>query len=100
MNHKNLLTDKKGFVLVSAIAITFIFVTSIVGLVGALSINRIADAVQPYLGSDVRAINLVEQCRNAYIVSVVLADVMLIIWWGVSAQRRESQESPRAYYPQ
>jgi hypothetical protein len=95
---KELFGDSSGIILVSIIAVTFILTSSIIGLVGALCVNQIADALTPYLGSDVRATNLVLTCRNAYIVSIVLADVMLIIWWAVSAQRRETQESPQ-YYP-
>ena len=95
---RNLIHDTSGIILVSVVAITFIITSSIIGLVGALCVNQVADALTPYMGSDVRAINLVETCRNAYIVSIVLADIMLIIWWAVSAQRRESQENPQ-YYP-
>ena len=95
---QSFLHDKSGIVLVSIVAITFIITSSIIGLVGALAVNQVADALTPYMGSDVRATNLVLTCRNAYIVSIVLADIMLIIWWAVSAQRRESQENPQ-YYP-
>ena len=95
---RNFIHNRSGIVLVSVIAITFIIASSIIGLVGALAVNQVADALTPYMGSDVRATNLVQSCRNAYIVSIVLADVMLIIWWATSAQKSESQESPQ-YVP-
>ena len=95
---RNLMHENSGIILVSLVAITFIITSSIIGLVGALCVNQIADALTPYLGSDVRATNLVLTCRNAYIVSIVLADIMLIIWWAVNAQRVERQESPQ-YFP-
>jgi len=94
---RNFIKDTQGLVLVAVIAIVFIFATSIIGLVGALSINKIADAVAPYVGSDVRAYDLVQNCRNVYIVTIVLADVLLIVWLFVSAQRRESQEAPQFF---
>ena len=95
---RNLIHDTSGIILVSVVAITFIITSSIIGLVGALAVNQVADALTPYMGSDVRATNLVLTCRNAYIVSIVLADIMLIIWWAVNAQRVERQESPQ-YFP-
>ena len=62
---------------------------------GALAVNRIADAVLPLVGGNsVSALNLIQNARNAYIVAIVLADVCLLIYWGVSAQRKERQESP------
>ena len=91
--------DKRGIVLVGIIAITFIISSSIIGLVGALAVNETADALGPY-ATDQRAINLIESCRNAYIVAIVLVDVLLLVWWGVSAQRKESQEDPMPFFPE
>jgi uncharacterized BrkB/YihY/UPF0761 family membrane protein len=91
--------NQKALVLVSIVAIVLVFAIAIIGLVGMLSANKIADAILPYMGSDIRASNLVQECRNALAISVVLSIVMVLIWWGVSAQRRESQEAPLPYYP-
>jgi uncharacterized membrane protein len=97
--NRNLLVNKEGFVLVSVISITLIFCIAIIGLVGMLSVNRIADAVAPFLGHDVRAANIVAQCRTSLVVGVVLSIVMVMVYWAVSAQRRETQESPQQYFP-
>ena len=91
-------SNNEGFVLVSVICITLIISLAIIGLVGMLSVNRIADAVAPFLGHDVRAANLVAQCRTSLAVGVVLSIVMVLVYWAVSAQRRERQESPK-YFP-
>ena len=96
---RNFIYDTQGLVLVAIVAIVFIFTTSIIGLVGALAVNKIADAVTPYVGSDIRALNLVTSCRNVYIVSVVVADISLVVWLFISAQRKESQEAPQMYFP-
>jgi hypothetical protein len=90
--------NQSGIVLVGIICIVFIICSSIIGLAGALAVNKVADALTPYLGSDVRALNTVTSARNAYIVAVVLVDVLLLVYWGVSAQRKESQESPSGVY--
>ena len=98
MNSKrNFKRNTEGLVLVSIIAIVFLFCINIIGLVGALTVNQIADAVTPDVGSDVRAYDLVQNCRNVYIVTVVLADVLMLVWWAVSAQRKESQEAPQFF---
>jgi len=31
---------------------------------------------------------------NVYGVVIVVVDVLLLVWWGISAQRVESEESP------
>jgi hypothetical protein len=91
--------NKEGFVLVSVICIVLIFSIAIIGLVGLLSVNRIADAVAPFVVGDIRATNLVAQCRTSLVVGIVLSIVLVIVYWAVSAQRRESQESPQTYFP-
>ena len=94
--------NKQGIVLVSLIVIVFITVTSIIGLVGALAVNKIADDVVamniPGFSNNIQALNLVQTARNAYIIAVVLTDVMLLVYWAVSAQRKESQEQPAGVY--
>jgi uncharacterized membrane protein len=97
--NRNLFANKEGFVLVSVVCITLIISIAIIGLVGMLSVARIADAVAPFLGHDVRAANLVAQCRTSLVVGVVLSIVMVLVFWAVSAQRRETQESPQQYFP-
>ena len=96
---RNFRRNQTGLVLVSIVAITLVFALAIIGLVGMLSANRIADAITPYMGPDVRATNLIQECRNALAVSVVLSIVMVLVWWAVSAQRRESQENAMPYFP-
>jgi hypothetical protein len=98
-NLRNLKEDKSGILLEGLITIVFVISSSIIGLVGALAVNRIADALTPFISNNVQALALVQNCRNAYIVGVVLVDISLIVYWGVSAQRKERQESPMPVYP-
>jgi len=90
--------NKQGIVLVSLIVIVFITVSSIIGIVGALAVNKIADDVVamniPGFSNSIQALNLVQTARNAYIVAIVLVDILLLIYLFVSAQRKETQDSP------
>jgi hypothetical protein len=99
MKLRNFKKDNKGILLVGAIAITFIFLSSIVWLAGAIVVNRTFDAFQPWFAiSDPRALVLAQNAVNAYGVSIVITDVCFLIWWGLSAQKKESQESPMMPY--
>ena len=91
---RNFRDNRSGIVLIGLICIVFIVTSSLIGLVGALAVNRIADALSPFTSGDIRATALVETARNAYILSIVLVDITLLVYWAVSAQRKESQEQP------
>jgi hypothetical protein len=92
MKRRNFRENNQGIVLVGLIAIIFIICSSIIGIVGALAVNQVGDAMAQY-ATDIRASNLITSCRNVYIVSVVLVDVLLLVWWGVSAQEKDPDAS-------
>jgi len=94
-----LLRSKRGIVLAGVVAITFIFLSSIIWLVGALIVNRTFDALVPYMDEDPRVLILNQNAVNAYGVSIVIVDVLLLVWWGLSAQKVESQESQGSSMP-
>ena len=89
--------DRRAILLEGLLAVAFIGASSIIGVIGALMINRIADAVQPFIADNVDALGVVESARNTYIIGVVLTDIALLVYWGVSAQRKERQSSPAIY---
>lgn len=92
---KNFVKNTKGIILPGVIAISFLFMSSIIWLCGALIVNRVFDAFQPwYAVSDPRALAVSQTALNAYAVSIVVVDVLLLVWWGLSAFKTESQESP------
>lgn len=94
-NFSDFKKDKHGIVLVALIVIVMITSANILGIIGALMVNRVADALTPFLGgSNTQALTVVTNARNAYIVGIVLVDICLIIYLAVSAQRKESQETP------
>lgn len=93
-NLKQFRNDKSGIVLVGLICITFIMCSSLIGLVGALAVNKVADALTPFVSDNTEALNVVTNARNSYIIGVVLVDLSLLGYWAVSAQRKESVESP------
>ena len=64
-------------------------------MIGALIVNRTFDALAPYFAvGDPRALIAAQNAVNAYGVSIVVIDILFLVWWGISAQRVESEESP------
>jgi hypothetical protein len=99
LTKQSFVKDQKGILLAGAIAITFIILSSIVWLCGALIINKTFDAFMPWLTvADPRALVLSQNALNAYGVSIVITDIAFLVWWGLSASKRESQESPMMPY--
>ncbi len=92
---RSIIDDEHGILMVGILAVTFIISSSIIWLVGALIVNSTFDALVPYFPvSDPRALATAQNAVAAYGVVIVVVDVLLLVWWGVSAQRVESQESP------
>jgi hypothetical protein len=92
---KRFVGDRRGIVAVGVLAIVFIISSSLVWLVGALIVNRTFDALTPYFsGADPRGLLAASNAVNVYGVVIVVVDVLLLVWWGISAQRVESEESP------
>ena len=86
--------NTQGIVLVGVIAIVFIISSSLIWLVGALIVNRTFDALAPYFAvGDPRALVTAQSAVNTYGVVIVVVDVLLLVWWGISAQRVESEET-------
>jgi hypothetical protein len=93
MSKKSLLKDDSGIIFEEVIAITFIVLSSIVWLCCALFVNRVFDAFIPILVTcDPRALATSQTAVNAFGVSIVIIDALLLVWWALSAQRVESQE--------
>ena len=85
----------QGIILVGIIAITFIILSSIIWLVLALVVNRVFDGLMPiYLTCDPRALATGTNALNAFGVSIVVVDIMFLVWWGLSAQKKGSREDP------
>lgn len=97
---RSIIKDTRAIILPGIIAITFIFLSSIIWLIGALIVNRVFDALYPYsILCDPRVLAIQQSALNAYAVIIVIIDVGLLVWWGLSSQRKESVESPAgAYY--
>jgi hypothetical protein len=97
---KKLLHSKSGMIVSGIIAIVFIFLSSLIWLVGALILNKTFDAFMPWFAiSNPRAYIVSQQAMTAYAISIVITDILLLVWWGLSSQKRESQESPgQTYY--
>lgn len=92
---RNFIKDTKGIILPGIIAISFIIMSSIIWLCGALIVNRVFDAFQPwYAISDPRALTVSQSALQAYSISIIVVDCLLLLWWGLSAFKTESQESP------
>lgn len=91
--------DNRGILLAGAIAISFIIMSSIIWLAGALIVNRTFDAFQPWFAiSDPRALITAQNAVNAYGVSIIIVDLLFLLWWGLSAQKKESVESSAMPY--
>jgi hypothetical protein len=97
---QKLLRNRSGMIVSGIIAIVFIFLSSLIWLMGALVLNKTFDAFGPWFAiSDPRALIVSQQAMTAYAISIVIVDVLLLVWWGLSSQKRESQESPgQTYY--
>jgi cellulose biosynthesis protein BcsQ len=90
-----LLHDNSGIIFAGVVAVTFIFLSSLIWLACALIVNRVFDGFYPILlDCDPRALATSQSALNAFGVSIVVVDVMFLVWWGLSSQRIESQESP------
>lgn len=87
--------DESGILLEGIIAIVFIVCSSLIWLVGALIVNQTFDALLPYfLVGDPRALVTAQSAVTNYGIVIVVVDALLLVWWGISAQRVESEESP------
>lgn len=85
--------DRRGIIAVGVVAIAFIFVSTIIWLAGALVVNRTFDAFLPIFNRmDVETRIISEHALNIYGVSILVVDLLLLVWWGLSAQRVERQE--------
>jgi type VI protein secretion system component VasK len=92
--------DKRGILLVGIVTMAFIVMSSLIWLVGALVVNRVFDAFTPLLNAgDPRALIAAQNAVNAYGVSIVVIDILLLVYWAISAQRIESEESPAGVAP-
>lgn len=92
---KRLLRDESGIIFEGVIAIGFIVLSSITWLVCAMVVNRVFDAFLPIFmlpEMDPRALAVSQTALNAFAVSIVIVDILLLVWWGLSAQKVESQE--------
>jgi hypothetical protein len=91
--------EKNGILLAGAIAITFIFLSSLIWLIGAVIVNKTFDAFQPWFAqADPRALVLSQNAVNAYGIAIIPVDILLLVWWGLSAQKKDSQDSPMTPY--
>lgn len=91
----DLAKENSGIVAVGMLAIAFIISSSLIWLVGALIVNQTFDALTPYFPlGDPRGLLAAQNAVNVYGVVIVVVDVLLLVWWGISAQRVESEESP------
>lgn len=87
--------DESGIIMEGIIAIVFIVFSSLIWLVGALVVNQTFDALTPFFAlGDPRAFVTAQNAVNIYGVVIVVVDSLLLVWWGISAQRVESEESP------
>lgn len=99
MKISHFMKDTQGILLAGAIAITFIFLSSLIWILGALIVNKTFDAFQPWFAiSDPRALVVAQNAITAYGVSIIPVDGALMLWWFLSAQKKESQESPSYPY--
>lgn len=90
---KSFVRDRRGIVVAGVIAISFIVLSSITWLVCAVIVNRVFDGFLPILVTcDPRALATTQSAMNAFAVSIVIVDLLLLLWWGLSAQKVESQE--------
>ena len=90
--------NQRGIVHAGIIAIVFIVLSSIIWIIGALIVNKTFDQLQGIIATcDPQVASISQNAVNGFGVMIVIIDVGLVIWWGLSAQRVESQESPAAY---
>lgn len=95
---RNILKDKRGIILAGIIAIVFIVLSSIVWLCGALIVSLTYDELSPIMAEcDERVPIIAEHVLTAYGVSIVFIDVLLLVWWGLSAQKVSSIDEPGGY---
>jgi hypothetical protein len=99
MTKRFLRKDSNGILLVGIICISFIIMSSLIWLAGALIVSRTFDAFMPWFAvCDPRAQATAQQALNAYGISIIVVDVCFLIYWGVSAQKNESVEGPAFTY--
>ena len=94
MRKQSFLGDRRGIIAVGIVAICFIFLSTFLWLIGALIVNRTFDAFVPLFNDsgEPRTLLTGQHAVNAFGVSIVIIDVLLLVWWALSAQRVESQE--------
>lgn len=99
MNLRKFRDDKRGIVLAGIIAISFIILSSIIWLAGALAVNMTFDELSPIIAEcDPHVAITAQNAVNAYGVSIVVIDVLLLIWWALVAQKREVVDEPAGFY--
>lgn len=91
---KKLRQNNQGIVLAGIIAITFIVLSSMIWVVGAIIVSRFNDGFLPFMTSlgDPRVTTVASMAMTAYGWAIVPVDVGLIVWWALSASKKESQE--------
>lgn len=95
MKLRSFKNNKSAMVLPAIIAIVFIFFSSMIWLMGALIISLTHDNLASIIAvCDPRVGGVASNVLNAYGVCIIVVDVLLVVWWGLSAQRKESQEEP------
>ena len=94
MKLNNFVKDCSG-IAASIIVISFTIMSSIIWLVGELILNRVFDAFQPILATcQPQALTISQNALDAYGMSIVIVDVLYLVYWNLSAFKSESQESP------
>jgi len=94
---KAFIRDENGILMEGIIAIVFIISSSLIWLVGALVVNRVFDTFVPYfVPLDPRALATAQNAVTTYGVVIVCVDILLLVYWGISAQRVESEETQAA----
>lgn len=92
---KRFLRNKRAIILPGIIAIIWIILSSITWLAGAVIVSRTYDQLQGTIEECNPMVAVISNnALNAYGISIIVLDILFIVWWALSAQRVESQEVP------
>jgi hypothetical protein len=92
---QNWKTNKEGIVKEGIIAISFIVMSSIIWLVGQLIVSKTFDAFMPWFAiTDPRVLITANAAMTGYSISIIIVDILFLVWWGLSTQKHESFEEP------
>jgi len=94
----SLIEDKRGILMQGIIAVVFITASTLLWLICALILNRVADSMSAYTSADPHVALISANTVNTFGVVIVVVDGLLILWWGLSAFRKERQEIPSSTY--